>query len=495
LKKLSKIIMAAITKRWFFVSVFVAAIMGGSFSLGSYLLFFQQKLAPQPVLSATVGAAKFTSAFESLTKNFIVPEGMNFLLAAERSTPSVVHIRTRYKGSAGAMMGFFDDNEESERRGGISTGSGVIISEDGFILTNHHVIDQADEIIVTLEDKRQFNATIIGQDPTTDLALVKIQAENLIPVTYGNSDEVKVGEWVLAVGNPFDLTSTVTAGIISGKARNINLLFSNDGLAIESFLQTDAAVNPGNSGGALVNLKGELIGINTAIATRTGGYAGYSFAVPVNLAKKVAEDLYRYGQVQRALLGVSINEVTDEIARKNDLTAIRGIYVTGVNPGSGASDAGMQAGDVIISIDGKEVNTVSSLQEIVARHRPGDKVEVVIERKGVQQTLRVTLKNKRNSIGLMSAHLQIPQWNAEIEELSTDEKKHLKLDSGLKITRLGDGILKSNRVQEGFVITHIDKKPVRSIAELQRMLSRKKSRFLLEGINKQGERTFFGIGF
>lgn len=486
--------MAAISKRWFFVSVFLAAIMGGAFSLGSYLLFFQPKNTPQPVLGGTNSAAKFTSAFENLTKGFTVPEGMNFLLAAERSTPSVVHIRTQYKGNAGAIMGFFDESEEGSRRG-MSTGSGVIISEDGFVLTNHHVIDEADEIIVTLDDKRQFTATIIGQDPTTDLALVKIQADNLVPIIYGNSDEVKVGEWVLAVGNPFDLTSTVTAGIISGKARNINLLFSNDGLAIESFLQTDAAVNPGNSGGALVNLKGELIGINTAIATRTGGYAGYSFAVPVNLAKKVAEDLFRHGQVQRALLGVSINEVTDEIARKYDLTAIRGIFVTGINQGSGASDAGVQAGDVIISIDGKEVNTVSGLQEIVARRRPGDKVDVIIERKGAQKTLRITLKNKRNSIGLISANLQIPQWNAEIEELSAEDKKQLKLDSGLKITRLGDGLLKSNRVQEGFVITHIDKRAVRSIAELQRVLSRKKNKFLLEGINKQGERAFFGIGF
>ncbi|WP_250630145.1 S1C family serine protease [Rhodoflexus caldus] len=486
--------MAGISKRWFFASVFVAAIMGGAFSLGTYLLFFQQKPLPQPVLGGTNSAAKFTSAFEKLTKSFTVPEGMNFLLAAERSTPSVVHIRTQYKGSAGAMMGFFDDSDESSRRG-MSTGSGVIISEDGFVLTNHHVIDEADEIVVTLDDKRQFNATVIGQDPTTDLALIKIQANNLVPIAYGNSDEVKVGEWVLAVGNPFDLTSTVTAGIISGKARNINLLFSNDGLAIESFLQTDAAVNPGNSGGALVNLKGELIGINTAIATRTGGYAGYSFAVPVNLAKKVAEDLYRHGQVQRALLGVSINEVTDEVARKYNLTAIRGIFVTGVNQGSGAADAGIQAGDVIISIDGKEVNTVSGLQEIVARHRPGDKVDIIIERKGEEKKLRVTLKNKRNSIGLISANLQVPQWNAEIEELSSDEKKQLKLESGLKITRLGDGLLKSNRVQEGFVITHIDKKAVRSIAELQRLLARKKNKFLLEGINKQGERAFFGIGF
>jgi Do/DeqQ family serine protease len=486
--------MAAISKRWFFASVFVAAVMGGAFSLGSYLLFFQQKPLPQPVLGVTGSAAKFTSAFENLTKDFTVPEGMNFLLAAERSTPSVVHIRTQYRGNAGAMMGFLDDSEEGSRRG-MSTGSGVIISQDGFVLTNHHVIDEADEIIVTLDDKRQFTATIIGQDPTTDLALVKIQAENLVPIAYGNSDEVKVGEWVLAVGNPFDLTSTVTAGIISGKSRNINLLFSNDGLAIESFLQTDAAVNPGNSGGALVNLKGELIGINTAIATRTGGYAGYSFAVPVNLAKKVAEDLFRYGQVQRALLGVSINEVTDEIARKNDLTAIRGILVTGVNQGSGAFDAGVQAGDVIVSIDGKDVNTVSGLQEIIARHRPGDKVDVVIERKGEQKKLRITLKNKRNSVGLISANLQIPQWNAEVEELSAEDKKHLKLESGLKITRLGDGLLKSNRVQEGFVITHIDKKAVRSIAELQRVLARKKNKFLLEGINKKGERAFFGIGF
>ncbi|WP_448519671.1 S1C family serine protease [Rhodoflexus sp.] len=487
--------MAAINKRWFFVSVFFAAVIGGAFSLGSYILFFQQKPQPQPMLGLANNPAKFAGIFENLASNFTVPEGMNFLLAAERSTPSVVHIRTQYKGSKTAVMSFFDDSEEGLRRG-MSTGSGVIISQDGLILTNHHVIDEADEIIVTLDDKRQFKATIIGQDPTTDLALVKIQADNLMPVTYGNSDEVRVGEWVLAVGNPFDLTSTVTAGIISGKARNINLLFSNDGLAIESFLQTDAAVNPGNSGGALVNLKGELIGINTAIATRTGGYAGYSFAVPVNLAKKVAEDLYRHGQVQRALLGVSISEVTDEIARKNNLTTIRGVYITGVGQGSGAFDAGLMPSDVIIAINGTEVNTVSHLQEIVARHRPGDKIAVLIERRGEERTVEVTLKNKRNSTGLIGATLQVPQWNAEVEELSENEKKRFKLSSGgLRITRLGDGILKSNRVQEGFIITHIDKKQVRNIADLQRMLTRKKNKYLLEGVDKRGERTFFGIGF
>lgn len=486
--------MAAISKRWFLASILAAAVAGGCFSLGGYLLFFQPRPAPQPILATTNTAAKFTSAFENLTKNFTVPEGMNFLLAAQRSMPSVVHIRTQYRGNGTTVMSFFDDGDENARRG-MSTGSGVIISEDGLILTNHHVIDEADEITVTLDDKRQFAAAVVGQDPTTDLALIKIQAENLIPIAYGNSDEVKIGEWVLAVGNPFDLTSTVTAGIISGKARNINLLYSNDGLAIESFLQTDAAVNPGNSGGALVNLKGELIGINTAIATRTGAYAGYSFAVPVNLAKKVAEDLYRYGQVQRALLGVSIHEVTDEIARKHNLAAIRGIYVSAVNQGSGAADAGIQPGDIILAIDGKEINTVSSLQELIARHRPGDKVEVLLERKGEQKKLRVTLKNKRNGIGLISAHLQVPQWNAEVEELNAEEKKRLKLDNGLKITRLGDGLLKSNRVREGFIITHIDKKPIRSVAELQRLLARKKSKFLLEGIDKNGERAFFGIGF
>ncbi|MCS7018021.1 MAG: trypsin-like peptidase domain-containing protein [Cytophagales bacterium] len=487
--------MIAISKRWFLGAILLSAIIGGSFSLGSYLLFFQPTPMPQPVLGTVGSVAKFTSAFERLTQNFTVPEGLNFLLAAERSTPSVVHIRTQYRGDGIAIINFFDDNDENMRRG-MSTGSGVIISEDGLILTNHHVIDEADQITVTLDDKRQFTATVIGQDPTTDLALIKIQADNLIPITYGNSDEVKIGEWVLAVGNPFDLTSTVTAGIISGKARNINLLFSKDGLAIESFLQTDAAVNPGNSGGALVNLKGELIGINTAIATRTGAYAGYSFAIPVNLAKKVAEDLYRYGHVQRALLGVSISEVTDELARKHNLTAIRGIYVSEVNQGSGAADAGIKPGDIILSVDGKEMNTVANLQELIARHRPGDRVEVIVERQGEQKKFRVTLKNRRNNTSIVSAHLQVPQWNAEIEELSSEERKRLKLENGgLRIVRLGDGVLKANRIPEGFIITHIDKKAIRSITELQRFLAKRRNKFLLEGINKEGERAFFGIGF
>ncbi|MCS6967160.1 MAG: Do family serine endopeptidase [Cytophagales bacterium] len=486
--------MVVISKRWYLMSVFLSALIGGGVSLGSYLLWFEPKPALQPATSITSHPARFTHWLEGLSKNFTVPEGMNFLLAAERSTRSVVHIRTLYKSNSGAFLSFFDESDENARRG-TSTGSGVIISEDGLILTNHHVIDEAETITVTLDDKRQFKATVVGQDPTTDLALIKIDAHNLTPIAYGNSDEVRVGEWVLAVGNPFDLTSTVTAGIISGKARNINLLFNSDGLAIESFLQTDAAVNPGNSGGALVNLKGELIGINTAIATRTGGYSGYSFAVPVNLARKVAEDLYRYGQVQRALLGVTIMEVNDEVARKNDLTTIRGVYVTNVNAGSGADDAGIKPGDVILSVNGIEVNSVSHLQELIARYRPGDKVNVEVERQGMTKQFKVTLKNKRNSVGLINPSMQVQQWNAEVEELSLNERKRLNINSGLRITRLGEGILKSNRVQEGFIITHIDKKPVSTIDDLKRLLAKNKSKFLLEGIDKKGERTFFGIGF
>lgn len=297
-------------------------------------------------------------------------------------------------------------------------GSGVILSDDGYIVTNNHVIEEAQNIKVILNDKREFDARLIGTDPSTDIALLKIDTEGLPFLTYGNSDELKLGEWVLAVGNPFNLTSTVTAGIVSARARNIGI--NTDQMAIESFIQTDAAVNPGNSGGALVNQSGKLVGINSAIASRTGSYAGYSFAVPVSIVKKVVDDLKEFGEVQRALLGVNIQDVNQEIAEDLNLSTVNGVYVAGVTENGAARDAGIREEDVIISVQGDQVRTSAELQEKISQFRPGDDVKVGVLRDGERKQFTVTLRNKHGDTQIVrdrSSYL-----GADFEEVSNSEK-------------------------------------------------------------------------
>ena len=291
-----------------------------------------------------------------------VPAGLNFEVAAQLITPAVVHIRTIY-GPGNFSLNPLEKYSNPEAQ---STGSGVIISDDGFIVTNYHVIEEANTIEIVMNNNQRFFAKVIGSDPTTDLALLKIKAKGLPFVKYGDSDAITPGQWVLAVGNPFDLNSTVTAGIVSAKARNIGILRDRNGLQIESFIQTDAAVNPGNSGGALVNLKGELIGINSAIATATGAYSGYSFAIPVSLVKKIMDDLLEFGEVQRGLLGIRIEDVTAVLAEKKHLDVIRGVYVSDINKGGAAAEAGIEQGDVITAINKHLVLNMSELQEWVA---------------------------------------------------------------------------------------------------------------------------------
>jgi len=280
----------------------------------------------------------------------------------------------------------------------VSSGSGVIISGDGYIITNHHVINDGSSFEVTMYDRRKLEGTLIGSDPTTDLALIKVNKRGFRSLPYGDSDQVEVGQWVLAVGNPFNLSSTVTAGIVSAKARNINIL--RDAYAIESFIQTDAVVNPGNSGGALVNEKGELIGINTAIISESGGYEGYSFAIPSNLVRKVVYDIREYGEVQRAILGVSITEVTDKTAARNTLPTVSGVYVTKVSRGSSAAEAGLRAGDIIVSVNQVKTNSVPELQEQIALYRPGERVSLEFFREGRKfRRDNVLLKSLQQSEG------------------------------------------------------------------------------------------------
>lgn len=416
-------------------------------------------------------------------------KGFNFGGAAQLITPAVVHIRTIY-GSGEFSLNPLKQYLNLPAR---SSGSGVILTDDGYIVTNHHVIEDASQIEVVMNNNQRFYAKLIGKDPSTDLALLKIKARNLPFVKYGDSDAITPGEWVLAIGNPFDLNSTVTAGIISAKARNIGILRDRNNLQVESFIQTDAAVNPGNSGGALVNLKGELIGINSAIATSTGNYAGYSFAIPVSLVKKIVDDLLEFGSVQRGLLGVQILDVSAELAESRSLDVVQGVYITRVNKGSAAEESGMESGDVIVAIDKHPVNSVSELQEWVARNRPGQSITVSYRRDGETKSVRAMLKNFEGSSEVDKKEILFEIEGATLEDLPYPTLTKLNLDGGILIKELTSGKWKKAGVKEGFIITHIDKVPIDNVEDLNRVLEFKSGGILVEGIYSKNDKEVYGI--
>lgn len=499
------------SKKQFFLSILLASFVGGGVSLVGYKYLGSDDKRYESIEKSQ--RAHFTNYLADTA--IVVPEGLNFIYAADLVRPSVVHIRTYYeaKGAAQNLQGsplddmlkdYFGDrydgpnNRYQQGRPQEASGSGVILSEDGYIVTNNHVIEKADKIEVVLNDKRSYVAKLIGTDPTTDLSLLKIEEKGLSFVKYGNSDNLKIGEWVLAVGNPFNLTSTVTAGIVSAKGRNINILRDKDNMAIESFIQTDAVVNPGNSGGALVNLKGDLIGINTAIASPTGSYTGYSFAVPVTLVKKVMDDLLKYGHVQRALLGVTILDLNAAVAKEKNISDIHGVYIAGVNEGSAAEKAGLKEGDVITHINGAAVNSSSELQEIVGRNRPGDKVKVSYIRKEKSNEVEVTLKNKSGNTDIEkndeSAVKSI--LGVEFVKPSKQELDKLKLTGGAKVNNLSPGKFRDAGIREGFIITKIDKNVVESPEAAHDLLKDSSGEgHLLEGYYPTGEKRYYGVGW
>lgn len=374
----------------------------------------------------------------------------------------------------------------------IGTGSGVIINEEGYIVTNNHVIANADDIEVTLHDNRTYKATVVGTDPSTDLALIQIKEKSLPSLPLVNSDDVKVGEWVLAVGNPFNLNSTVTAGIVSAKSRNINIL--RDQYAIESFIQTDAAINPGNSGGALVNLQGGLVGINTAIASPTGAYAGYGFAVPSNIVNKVVEDLLKYGVVQRGYLGVTIRGVDGNLAKDKDLEVTKGVYVDSVAENSAALSAGIASGDVILQVDGTEVNTAPELQEMIARHHPGDKVKLKLNRDGKEMEVKVELKNRDGEAKFLAKNRNeiFNILGAEFEDVDKDLAKKLDIDGGVKVKKLYAGkLMKHTEMREGFIITKVGGRVIKHTEDLAKALENKAGGVLLEGVYEDLPGTYY----
>lgn len=418
-----------------------------------------------------------------------VPEGLDFLKTARSVTPSVVHIRTSYGNgdfSMNPLQFYFDKPARS-------SGSGVVVSEDGYIVTNNHVISEATNIEVVMNNNRRYFAKLVGADETTDLALLKIHAQGLPFVKYGNSDRVSPGEWVLAIGNPFDLNSTVTAGIVSAKARNIGILRDRNNLQVESFIQTDAAVNPGNSGGALVNLNGELIGINTAIATNNGMYQGYSFAIPVSLVRKVADDLLEFGQVQRGLLGIEIQDVNARVAEEMGLTISQGVIVKRVNKSSAAEQAGIRQGDVIIGIEDHKVYSVSELQEYVARHRPGTEIKVTYLRDGAEKTTMSTLRNYAGTSEVHSRDISYTLEGATFEDVALAELSEYELEGGVRITGVNAGKWKDAGFRQGFIIGYIDKINVENVADLNRILEFKRGGILIEGFFADGEKGVIGM--
>jgi len=431
---------------------------------------------------------------------------VDFIQASENTINSVVHVTTKVVQTSfqrDIFQEFFYGPGAGGRefkQYGSGSGSGVIVSSEGYIVTNNHVIENASEIEVILNDNSKYTAKVVGTDPSTDIAILKIEGSGFQPIPIGNSDDLKVGEWVLAVGNPFNLTSTVTAGIVSAKARNINLLSDRskqDVIPIESFIQTDAAVNPGNSGGALVNTKGELVGINTAIASQTGSYSGYSFAVPVNLVEKVMRDLIDYGIVQRGYLGVQINDITQEIKTKNNLPNTKGVFVAKVVEDGSADKAGLKDGDVILKIGTKEVNSVASLQEEIGKRRPGDKVSVTVRtKKGEEEIKELILRNKEGETKLISKEEigKNAALGATFVELTEKEKKELNITYGVKVKSIQPGKLKSIGLSEGMVISKVNNEPIESVEQLTTKLNGVNRGILLEIVTESGQRDYKGFG-
>ncbi len=486
-------------KKYIFIGLLVAAV-GGFVGVAAYKLLE----SPEPVTISERQKVQFANLP-------VYPNpadgGTDFTIAAAKTVPGVVHIKVMAETRSNAneydpFRDFFGDgfgNPFGQRGPQMGSGSGVIISADGYIVTNNHVVKGATKIEVILNDKRSYNGKVIGTDPNTDLALLKIDAQNLPFIVYGNSDDVKIGEWVLAVGNPFNLTSTVTAGIVSAKGRSINIIGDNGSkFPIESFIQTDAAVNPGNSGGALVSTKGELIGINTAIASQTGSYAGYSFAVPVNLVRKVMDDLLEYGKVQRAFLGVQIQEVNSEVAKEYGLKTIKGVYLAGVSEGGAAEAAGLKKGDVITSIAGVEVNTTSELTEQIGRHRPGDKIDVKVIRDNKDKAIAVILRGEDNLTELKKKEVVNVNslLGANFSKLSDADKKSLKIESGVKVGSLKAGKLSSIGIREGFIITKLNNKTVNEPSDVDDAVNSSESNMLMvEGVYPQNPYSKYVYSF
>jgi Do/DeqQ family serine protease len=472
-----------------FLGLFVVAVLGAMVAIIVYARLFQPetKVVELPVENKLqyVNLPGVTSG-----------SALDFTAAVEQSMDAVVHVKTtefrEYQGNT-LYEFFFGEQPSREDRPILGFGSGVIISDKGFIVTNNHVIAGSDEVVVVLNNKQEYSATLMGIDQATDLALLKIEAEGLSSLKFGDSDALQLGEWVLAIGNPYNLTSTVTAGIVSAKARNVGILRSLE-FSIESFIQTDAAVNPGNSGGALINTKGELVGINTAIASPTGVFMGYSFAIPVSIVEKVIKDLIEYGAVQRAILGVEIRELTADLAQSENIDEIEGVFVASVRQDGAAKEAGIKEKDVIISIDDIRVNSTAELMEVVSKYRPGQDVKVVVKRDGKLKQFDLLMRNLEGSTEIVKKNDVLEILGASFEPLSAREKQDLGISNGLKVKSVKEGKFRNVGIQEGFVLTNVNKKPVGSVNDIAAILKDSEGGVFIEGVDRKGSRSYYAFG-
>ena len=468
-------------------------------------------------LAFSTGTMLKVNATPAMT-SAVPAQPVDLTYAAEKSLPSVVHILSTKNSKVqtvevesdpfsdffGDPFGFFGNPQGNGGRQKRSvrtpkqqgSGSGVIISADGYIVTNNHVVADADELTVTLNDNKEYSARIIGTDKTTDLALIKIEGKNLPAITIANSENIKVGEWVLAVGNPFNLTNTVTAGIVSAKGRS---LYRN---GVESFIQTDAAINPGNSGGALVNTRGELIGINAMLYSQTGSFSGYGFAIPTSIMNKVVDDLKTYGTVQRAVVGIQGSDVKNyvdgqkEQGKDIDLGTMEGIYVAKVTEESAAEEAGLKEGDVIIAIDGKEMNKMADMQEYLAKKRPGDKVTVTYLRDKKKNTKSITLKNEQgNTQVVKKADLDVLGGN--FRSITDAQKQQLNIGYGLEVLKVNSGKLKNAGITKGFIIQRVNDNAVKTIEDLQNIVkdasTSKDPVLYIQGVYPTGKKAYFAV--
>lgn len=459
------------------------------------------------VLSALVVVKYYTSedkfvttssdASATVVRNIKVNESgfPDFTYAAETSVEGVVYVKVLKRGErsreASILEYFF--GLPSQPRESVNSGSGVIISPDGYIVTNNHVVSGASEVQVTLNNNKSYSAKVVGTDPVTDIALLKIEGKELPALPMGDSDSLRLGEWVLAIGSPFNLRSTITAGIVSAKGRSLPDMSGE--YKIESFIQTDAAVNPGNSGGALVNTKGELVGINTAIASNTGSYTGYSFAVPIAIAKKVVNDIKKFGMVQRALLGISMQEMTDNLAEEIGYKGeLKGVYVPEISKGGAADKGGMKPGDILLSIDGKKIKTPSQVQEIINGYSPNDNVTLKVLRNGSEKELSVTLQGKKSEISLAGNKQSVRIMGATVEDASKETLKKLDLRAGVVVTQVDEGKFKKAGIKEGFVITYVNQEPVATTGELVEKISSSRRSVLIEGVDTGGDTLYYAIG-
>lgn len=472
---------------------FLIPFIAGLFGAFTYHQFLPQAELSSPSSHSTSSDNIYQPATYTYSNKMpgSIPD-VNFVEAARMSTPSVVFIKT-LSGDSYQPTSYFE-LLFGQRSGQVSSsGSGVIYSEDGFIVTNNHVVEGAKTIEV-VHNRRTYLASLVGTDPSTDLAVLKIEGTGLPAIRLGRSSDVAVGEWVLAVGNPFNLTSTVTAGIISAKGREISL--TKGTFPLESFIQTDAAINPGNSGGALVNTKGELIGINTAILSQTGSYAGYGFAVPADVVHKVVDDLINYGEVQKAFLGADVIEPDMEMADRSGIRIDRGVVLSFVSPDGAAAKGGLREGDIITAINGKQVTGRGNFDEMISYHAPGDKVELTYQRRNETFKTVITLTNREGNTKILKREIITSKsLGADLERVSKIERDLLGIDQGVRVINIRRGFISRLKIGEGFIITKINEEPIDSPEKLVNVLSAVRGRVTIEGVNTKGQKGYYQYYF